>query len=91
MTEQARRRWEYLLEVYAKGQDELTDTIVLKGIGAGTLKQLLGLDLRDDEGAVYPLNENQVLEMRPFVSAVVNTSEFDYYLTSRAPARCRLK
>lgn len=78
--------WEYILEVYRKGDDELADTLVLHDVDPPSIARLTGLDVEDDQGDVYPLSEHQLSRLVPFVGTAVDTSMFDYYLTTRSPS-----
>ena len=79
-------KWEYILEVYPKGDDELVATLLLHKIDASSVARLTGLDMEDDKGYVYPLSGNQLSRLVPFVGTTVDTTMFDYYLTTRS--RC---
>jgi hypothetical protein len=78
--------WEYILEVYRKGDDELADTLVLQNVDASFIARLTGLEVQDDQGDVYPLSEHQLTRLVPFLGTAVDTSLFDYYLTTRSPS-----
>ena len=68
---------------YAAG---LVATLLLHKIDASSVARLTGLDMEDDKGYVYPLSEDQLSRLVPFVGTTVDTTMFDYYLTTRS--RC---